>query len=111
MWEFPAVEVEDGTDTGARPMRVAEPAVGGGEGGGRAPAARSMQVAEPVVGTVVELPPVTHRFSHFTAVYRPQRVEVAAEWGEAAGRWVTSSELADLPLPVAQQRIARAAGF
>ena len=90
MWEFPAVEVAaDGTDPGARPMKVAEPAA----------------------GAVVELPAVTHRFSHFTAVYRPRRVEVAAEWREAAGRWVTPSELADLPLPVAQQRIARAAGL
>ncbi|MYC99938.1 MAG: A/G-specific adenine glycosylase [Gammaproteobacteria bacterium] len=111
MWEFPAVEVEDGADRGGRPMKVAEPVVGGAGDGARAPAPRSMQVAEPAAGAVVALPPVTHRFSHFTAVYRPRRVEVAAEWGEAAGRWVTPSELADLPLPVAQQRIARAAGF
>lgn len=89
MWEFPAVEVEDGADRGVR----------------------SMKVAEPAMGAVVALPPVTHRFSHFTAVYRPRRVEVDAEWGEAAGRWVTPSELADLPLPVAQQRIARVAGL
>lgn len=111
MWEFPAVEVEDGADRGTRPMSVAEPAAGGAEGGARAPAARPIRVAEPVAGAAVELPAVTHRFSHFTAVYRPRRVEVAAEWGEAAGRWVTPSELADLALPVAQQRIARAAGF
>ena len=52
-----------------------------------------------------------NRFSHFTGVYRPCRVAVAGEWGEGAGRWVTPSELADLPLPVAQQRIARAAGL
>lgn len=94
MWEFPAVEVKDGADRGARPMRI----------------------AEPTTGAVVELPPVTHRFSHFTAVYRPRRVEVAGEevpgeWGETAGRWVTPSELADLALPVAQQRIAGAAGL
>ena len=59
----------------------------------------------------MELPPVTHRFSHFTAVYRPCRVEVGGEWGEAAGRWVTPSELADMALPAAQLRIARAAGL
>jgi len=115
MWEFPAAEVEHGADAGAP---VAEPGgrqarIGGGgaEGDARALAARPLQVAEPKAGAVVALPPVTHRFSHFTAVYRPRRVEVTAEWGEAAGRWVTPSELADLPLPVAQQRIARAAGF
>lgn len=115
MWEFPAVEVEDGADAripvAERVGRPALTAAGGTEGAVRAAAARPMQVAERAAGTVVELPPVTHRFSHFTAVYRPRRVEVAAEWGEAAGRWVTPSELADLALPVAQQRIADAAGL
>lgn len=104
MWEFPAVEVEDGAEDGARapaagPMRVAESVAG------------AMRAAERAAGVVVELAPVTHRFSHFTAVYRPRRVEVAAECGEEAGRWVTPSELADLPLPVAQQRIAHLAGL
>ncbi len=115
MWEFPAVEVADGASArapGAGSVgRRAQSAVGGAGDGARAPAPRSMEVAEPEAGAVVALPPVTHRFSHFTAVYRPRRVEVAAEWREAAGRWVTPSELADLALPVAQQRIARAAGF
>lgn len=113
MWEFPGVEVEDGADPGAsvagRVGRRARTAAGGAEGVARAAAARPMKVAEPAAGAVVELPPVTHRFSHFTAVYRPRRVEVAGEWGEATGRWVTPSELADLALSVAQQRIARAA--
>lgn len=142
MWEFPAVEMEDGADARTRVEgRVGRQASAGGGGADRAvgavrgtvgppvgqgtgaggaggtdnavrPAmARPMRVAEPAREAVVELPPVTHRFSHFTAVYRPCRVEVAGEWGEAAGRWVTPSELADLPLPVAQQRIARVAGL
>ena len=101
MWEFPAVEgegvVDVRTQVKGRVERVAD--------------ARPMRVAEPAAGAVAELAPVTHRFSHFTAVYRPCRVEVAGEWGEAAGRWVTPSELADLALPVAQQRIARLAGL
>ena len=130
MWEFPAVEVEDGADARTRvvplagasstprpAVRAADRGATGTEGPSRGRGrytdreARPMRVAEPAPEAVVELPPVTHRFSHFTAVYRPCRVEVAGEWGEAAGRWVTPSELADLPLPVAQQRIARAAGL
>lgn len=114
MWEFPAVEVAHGVEpeapvagpAGRRARTVAD----GAAGAAGAHAARPMRVAETAAGTVVELPAVTHRFSHFTAVYRPRRVEVAAERGEA-GRWVTLSELAELALPVAQQRIARAAGL
>ena len=134
MWEFPAVEVEDSADARTRVEgRVGRQASAGGGGAdravgavhdtvappvrgastpsntGRVADARPMRVAETDPEAVVELPPVTHRFSHFTAVYRPCRVEVAGEWEEEAGRWVTPSELADLPLPVAQQRIARAA--
>ncbi len=107
MWEFPAVEV-DGAGGGA------EAVMGwlGRRAAGEADAdARPLRVAEPDAAAVVELPPVTHRFSHFTGVYRPCRVAVAGEWGEGEGRWVTPSGLADLPLPVAQQRIARAAGL
>lgn len=130
MWEFPAAEVEDGGNARTRVARLAggssEPrtAVRAADGGATGTDGRSRgrvhrtgreerptRVAEPAAGAVVELPPVTHRFSHFTAVYRPFRVEVGGEWGEAAGRWVTTPGLADLPLPVAQQRIARAAGL
>ena len=115
MWEFPAVEVEGGADArtpvAGRVGRRARTTVGGAEGVARAATAQPMKVAEPVAAAALELPAVTHRFSHFTAVYRPRRVEVAAEWEEARGRWVTPSELADLALPVAQQHIARAAGL
>ncbi len=90
MWEFPAVELE-----------------GGAEADGRVPA----REAGPAPGAGVELPPLVHRFSHFTAVYRPRRVEAEEEWREEEGRWVAPSELARMPLPVAQQRIARAAGL
>ena len=114
MWEFPAVEVEDGADARTpvvgrvgRRARTASDGASGAEGIAVGPT----KVAEPAAEAVVELPPITHRFSHFTAVYRPRRVEVAAEWGEARGRWVTPFELADMALPVAQQRIARAAGL
>ena len=94
MWEFPGVEL-DGDDAGravvlGRVRRLAPAPIGG-------------------TGAVVVLPPVTHPFSHFTAVYRPWRIAVAGEWGEAAGRWVAPAELADMALPAAQQRIARAA--
>ena len=89
MWEFPAVDREDGAD----------------------PDAGRSRFAEPTAGAAANLPSVTHRFSHFTAVYRPRRVEVAVERRREAGRWVTPTELAELPLPVAQQRIARRAGL
>ena len=102
MWEFPAVEVEGGADARTRIVRLA---------GGSSDPRTAVRAAEPGAGAVVDLPPITHRFSHFTAVYRPCRVEVAGEWEEAGGRWVTPSELADLPLPIAQQRIARVAGL
>ena len=128
MWEFPAVEVEDGADVRAAVVgrvggsvgrlatprdaaRAGEPATLRNPARARRPDARAVPVAESVAGAVVELPAVTHRFSHFTAIYRPCRVEVAGEWGEAEGRWVTPPELADLALPVAQQRIARTAGL
>ena len=136
MWEFPAVEIEDGADARTRvegrvgrwapsaagearqAVIAARGPVGPPVSGAPTPSntervadARPMRVAEPAPEAVVELPPVTHRFSHFTAVYRPCRVEVGGEWGEAAGRWVTPSELADMALPAAQLRIARAAGL
>jgi A/G-specific adenine glycosylase len=102
MWEFPPVEVEDGADARTRVVRLA---------GGSSDPRTAARAAEPGAGAVVDLPPITHRFSHFTAVYRPCLVEVAGQWEEAGGRWVTPSELADLPLPVAQQRIAQVAGL
>ena len=95
MWEFPAVEV-GGADAGPDAVM---------RGVGRL-------AADPAVPQkAVELPAVTHRFSHFTGVYRPYRIEVAGEWRQPEGLWVTPSELADMALPVAQQRIARAAGL
>ena len=112
MWEFPGVEL-DGDDAGrggvrrrvARLARTCTARVTGAE-----PVADAgVQAPGNLPDTVVELPPVTHRFSHFTAVYRPWRIEVAREWREAAGRWVTPAELADMALPAAQQRIAGAA--
>ncbi len=101
----------DGGDGGDEEARAS---AAGGTGRATAPLAAPtwpLRVREPAAEVVAEPPPVTHRFSHFTAVYRPHRVEVAEEWEEAGGRWVTPSELADLALPVAQQRIARAAGL
>ena len=125
MWEFPAVEA--GSDADVRALVAGRAAAQRGAGRARGAYAGPMRIAgragdadaragptriaEPRADTVVELPPVTHRFSHFTAVYRPCRVEVGGEWGEAAGRWVTPSELADMALPAAQLRIARAAGL
>ena len=55
------------------------------------------------------LPTVTHVFSHLKARYHPLLVE-AAEKAEVDGvGWVSVQELEELPLPVAQRKIARAA--
>ncbi len=88
LWEFPGVEV-------AEPGEVAA-AVAGLVGDGSAD-------GEP-------LPPVPHAFSHLHVTYHPVLVRVEA--GTAApgdGRWLRPDEVADLPLPVAQRRIAEGA--
>lgn len=101
MWEFPAVEGV----TEARPLLDA--------------------VAErfrwdPALRPVAELNPVPHLFSHLKARYHPILARVGHESGDemrmesdadgsVAGRWVKPDALDDVPLPVAQQKIARAA--
>lgn len=116
MWEFPAVEAAGEKDILALVVQRARPPMPSAvatvnDGRTAEPVPRAMQVAEPEAIPVLTLAPVTHQFSHFTGVYRPVRVEVGSEWPEMAGRWVSPRELADMALPVAQQRIAQAAEF
>ncbi len=92
MWEFPAIEAD-------------------GEGNSRALALERAwrHVSGRASPAVLELAPITHQFSHFTAVYESVRVNVSAEWREPAGRWVRPDKLPNMALPAAQQRIAREA--
>ena len=92
MWEFPAIEAD-------------------GEGNSRALALGRVwrHVSGRASPPVLELAPITHQFSHFTAVYESVRVDVSAEWREPRGRWVRPDKLTNMALPVAQQRIAREA--
>ncbi len=107
LWEFPAVRLETPDDdprsliiqrascrirsNARQPANARRPSAGPGRSTAQPP---------------VELPTVTHRFTHLQARYRPFLIEVEEEWEEAGGRWVSPEELGDLALPVAQQRIA-----
>ena len=88
LWEFPAMEVEDpdGVEAAVAALVGADPADG-----------------EP-------LAPVPHAFSHLHVTYHPVLVRVGPGGAAPAGsRWLGPDELRDLPLPVAQQRIAEGA--
>ena len=88
MWEFPAVEVDgpEGAEVAVAGL------VGDGPGGGEA------------------LPPVPHAFSHLHVTYHPVLVRVEPGTKPPGGaRWLRPDDVADLPLPVAQRRIAQVA--
>lgn len=63
------------------------------------------------------LPAIDHAFSHFSVTYHPFLYMAPARGhapapdlaGEGAARWVAGTDLATLPLPVAQRRILRSA--
>ncbi|MEO5510661.1 MAG: A/G-specific adenine glycosylase [Longimicrobiales bacterium] len=59
------------------------------------------------------LDPVSHAFSHRTEVYHPfvYHTRRAAASYDTAFRWVAIDSMHELPVPVAQRRIARAAGL
>jgi A/G-specific adenine glycosylase len=108
MWEFPGLE-RGGEDEGGEGVQKGV-AVPGLEVELRE-LGRSLDV--PVDSGSVALPPVIHRFTHLKLHYRPLFVRMAAaarppEPGDGI-RWVSGGELAELPMPVAQRRIAREA--
>jgi A/G-specific adenine glycosylase len=106
MWEFPGTEVAGGSGTTAIREAVLELArVSGLDVDGQTP--------QPMDG-------VTHVFSHLKCIYRPMLLSASSAApdptspGEPphkadAWKWATPQELDAIPLPVAQQKILRAA--
>jgi adenine-specific DNA glycosylase len=58
------------------------------------------------VGDSVPLPGITHVFTHLKARYRPVLVNVSETAPVERGRWVSEAGLKELPLPVAQRKMA-----
>lgn len=94
LWAFPALEVGEAA-TGAALSRAAR----------RAARAAGVE-SKPAGGTL--LAPVTHRFTHLVATYRPVLLAGTARRGQNQ-RWLTLEGPWPVAVPVAQQKIARAA--
>ncbi|NJD18234.1 MAG: A/G-specific adenine glycosylase [Gemmatimonadetes bacterium] len=94
LWAFPDVEVEEGAPLAGvrRAARRAARAAG----------------AEPTRARGVVLAPVAHRFTHLAAEYRPVVLAGSASRGQNH-RWVPLEGPWPVAVPVAQQKIARAA--
>jgi A/G-specific adenine glycosylase len=92
MWEFPGAEVPAGGSAGAVALELAG------------------DLGLNVVGEPEELKVVTHLFSHLKVRYRPFVLAVARVVRPAPGAWLHMEELPKVPLPVAQRKIAEAAG-
>jgi A/G-specific adenine glycosylase len=91
MWEFPGVEV--GAGGAARDVALG----------------LAKELGLEVVGEPIEQEMVTHLFSHLKMRYRPFVLLVGGIGGSGAGDWLRVEELTEVPLPVAQGRIAEAA--
>ncbi len=112
MWEFPGWEEEG---TGDAPDRLRDgqelPAVlrQGMKELGLEPVSDPGPESRAHRSGALSLSTVTHVFSHLKARYRALLVLVAGQPLVDGCRWVFPEELDELPLPVAQQKIARAA--
>ncbi len=91
MWSFPTAEVELGTS-------VEEAARGAAGASG----------AELDDGEFRLLDPVRHQFTHLRATYRPVIIRGRGQEGQGR-RWIPLEGPWGVPMPVAQQRIARSA--
>lgn len=114
MWEFPGVEAvrrAASSVTSASPSRdVASPSGSSAEDQARRlvmELARELGLAGD--GEPAALAPVPHAFSHLRVLYWPFLVRVPGMPRVSAGRWVLGAELETLPLPVAQEKMARTA--
>jgi A/G-specific adenine glycosylase len=99
MWEFPAIP--SAASRTARTARDAAHKIARRVGSALSRRARRLE-------------PVRHVFSHRIEEYHPFVFDlgiVSNFSGDVEARWVTTTELHDLPLPVAQRRIARQSGF
>lgn len=112
LWAFPDMPldgegVSDAADGAASGVALADGHVfdSAAEAARRAGTEGIRVVEAPEVGL---LPPIRHRFSHLAATYRP--VLLAGEAPEDQNRrWISLKEPWPVALPVAQQKIARAA--
>jgi A/G-specific adenine glycosylase len=91
MWSFPAAEFAEGDSLEDAARTAAREA--GADVDGSAP--RTLE-------------PVRHRFTHLEATYRPVLLRGEGSSGDGR-RWVSPDRAAGVALPVAQQKIARAA--
>lgn len=101
LWAFPDGEVgegAEGADLHASAREVAA-AAGAAMAGSQIPGERA---------GLRTLPPVRHRFTHLDATYLPVLLAGAGADGENR-RWIPLEEPWPVALPVAQQKIARAA--
>jgi A/G-specific adenine glycosylase len=91
LWAFPAGAMDDGDD----PVTVARVAA----------ASEGVELTAPESRSLAS---VRHRFTHLEATYHPVML-----WGEGSGsgdqRWISLEGPPEVALPVAQQKIARAA--
>jgi A/G-specific adenine glycosylase len=92
MWEFPEAEVPTGRSARDAALELAG------------------DLGLNVVGEPQELKVVRHLFSHLKVRYRPFVLLVARVTGLPPGAWLHMDELPGVPLPVAQRKIAQAAG-
>ena len=92
MWEFPGAEVMTGRSGRDVALELAE------------------ELGLDVVGEPAELDVVTHLFSHMKVSYHPFVLVVGGMRGDAPGEWLEPEDFPRVPLPVAQRKIAEAAG-
>ncbi len=88
MWEFPGVEATGRFPDAARTL--------------------ANDLGLYTGGSPIERAVVTHTFSHIRAHYRPFLL-LTPQSSPTEGEWIAKGGLAALPLPVAQQKIAKAA--
>jgi A/G-specific adenine glycosylase len=118
MWEFPGVEAPDSyleaASTLAQELGLGSGADGGsGASGGLRPdrgleASAAPEASRSPEPCPRELPVVTHTFSHLRAHYRPFLLQASLSH-TTDGEWICEDGLNQIPLPVAQQKIAKAA--
>ncbi len=113
MWEFPGVELGEarkGSRDGAAPLSHGARVTPAEEENMALAAVRSMarEMEIQAVERPVALPPIVHVFSHLKAIYRPFLFQVSEPGSVESGSWVAQDQLENLPLPVAQQKIAAA---
>jgi A/G-specific adenine glycosylase len=112
MWEFPGVEATDSFPDAANAL-AQEVGLGSGAVNDQDPGRSPEVVGSPKTAgspepAPIELPVVTHTFSHLVVHYRPflHRASLSTP---KEGKWIAEDDLNEIPRPVAQQKIAKLA--